>query len=196
MQKCKEVYLSLDVETDGPCPGMHSMLSLGAAAIGWDTDTHKWEMSHTFYANLEPLPECSQDHRTMEEFWKKNPEAWAAVLVDRDKPLDAMCRFRSWVASVHTMWGRRPVAVGAPAVVDYSFVRYYLLKFLKTDYPFGHRCVDVRSVASTALKLPYYEAGKSAYPKRWMKDGHRHTHISLDDAIEQGWIYARMVDDL
>lgn len=28
----KEIYVSTDVETDGPIPGPHSMLSLGSAA--------------------------------------------------------------------------------------------------------------------------------------------------------------------
>ena len=31
-----EIYVSIDVEADGPIPGDHSMLSLGAAAFSAD----------------------------------------------------------------------------------------------------------------------------------------------------------------
>lgn len=184
----------MDVETDGPCAGMNSMLSLGAAAIGWDTWERKWSRTHTFSANIEPLEGCAPDNRTMEEFWKKNPAAWDAVCKDRELPQDAMRRFRTWVASVHIMWDRRPVAVGAPATFDYTFVRYYMLKFLGTDYPFGHSCIDMKSIAATTLKLPYYDAGKRSYPKKWKSDKFSHTHIAVEDAIEQAHLWSHIVD--
>jgi hypothetical protein len=45
-----EIYISTDVETDGPIPGPHSMLSLGAAAYTADKT-----LVSTFSANLETL---------------------------------------------------------------------------------------------------------------------------------------------
>ena len=34
--KAEEIYVSTDVETDGPLPGVHSMLSIGSAAYTAD----------------------------------------------------------------------------------------------------------------------------------------------------------------
>ena len=56
----EECYVSVDVETDGPIPGVHSMLSLGAAAFDAE-----WSPRGTWSANLEPLPEAAEDPRTM-----------------------------------------------------------------------------------------------------------------------------------
>lgn len=194
MDKTKEVYISFDVETDGPCAGLNSMLSLGAAAVGWNTETHKWEVSHTFSANIKPLHDCSPDFKTMEEFWRKNPEAWKAATSNPEDAEDAMNRFRILVASVETVWGCRPTAVGAPATFDYAFVRYYMLRFLGNDYPFGHSCLDMKSVAATVLKIRYYDAGKRGYPKNWSSDKFKHTHIAVEDAIEQAYLWSHIVD--
>ena len=46
-----EIYVSTDVETDGPIPGPHSMLSLASAAF-----MHDGTRLGTFAANLETLP--------------------------------------------------------------------------------------------------------------------------------------------
>ena len=46
-----EIYVSTDVEADGPIPGPHSMLSFGSAAFFPDKTLHT-----TFSANLELLP--------------------------------------------------------------------------------------------------------------------------------------------
>ncbi len=47
----REIYVSTDVETDGPIPGPHSMLSIGSAAFLADKS-----LVGTFTANLETLP--------------------------------------------------------------------------------------------------------------------------------------------
>jgi hypothetical protein len=47
-----EVYVSADVETDGPIPGVNSMLSFGSAAYLPDKS-----LISAFTANLETLPD-------------------------------------------------------------------------------------------------------------------------------------------
>ena len=47
----KEIYFSIDVETDGPIPGPNSLLSLGAVAL----DNQGNELG-TFYRNFKTLP--------------------------------------------------------------------------------------------------------------------------------------------
>ena len=55
-----EIYVSTDVETDGPIPGVNSMLSLGSAAY-----MHDKTLISTFSANLETLPDAIADPKTM-----------------------------------------------------------------------------------------------------------------------------------
>ena len=48
-----ECDVSIDIEADGPAPGLHSKLSLGAAAL-----TSDGAVAQTFSAHLDPLPEA------------------------------------------------------------------------------------------------------------------------------------------
>ena len=67
-----EIFVSTDVETDGPIPGTYSMLSLGSAAYLADKT-----LVSTFYANLETLPGAAEHPETM-KWWKTQPRAWVA----------------------------------------------------------------------------------------------------------------------
>src|SRR5882762_2275562 len=63
----KEIYVSTDVEADGPIPGPNSMLSFGSAAY-----TGGKELIGTFSANLETLPGATADPKTA-EWWAHTP---------------------------------------------------------------------------------------------------------------------------
>ena len=39
----------------------------------------------------------------------------------------------------------------------------------------------------------YRKVGKSSLPRAWRSLEHRHTHVALDDAIEQGTLFANML---
>jgi hypothetical protein len=67
-----EIYVSTDIEADGPIPGPNSMLSLGSAAFQADGS-----QIATFSANLETLPGAAGNPETM-KWWKRHPEAWLA----------------------------------------------------------------------------------------------------------------------
>src|SRR5918997_4342397 len=94
MGRPNETYVSVDIETDGPLPGVHSMLSIGAADV---TD-----LSRTFYAELKPVSDTFV------------PDALAVSGLDRAKlaaegrdPAEAMNDFLAWVKGL----GGRPVFV-------------------------------------------------------------------------------------
>jgi hypothetical protein len=76
----KEIYVSTDVEADGPIPGPNSMLSFGSAAY-----TAGKELIGTFSANLETLPGATADPKTG-EWWAQQPEAWAACRQELEMP--------------------------------------------------------------------------------------------------------------
>src|ERR1700681_3462076 len=82
-----EIYVSTDVETDGPIPGPHSMLSFASAAYLADKT-----LVSTFSANLELLPGAAGKPDTM-EWWRQHPEAWEAARANLEEPAQAMKRY-------------------------------------------------------------------------------------------------------
>src|SRR6059058_220547 len=86
-----EIYVSTDVETDGPIPGPHSMLSFGSAAYRADKT-----LVGTFTANLETLPGAAGEPKTM-EWWKTQPEAWAEARSNLQAPAAVMPAYVGWL---------------------------------------------------------------------------------------------------
>lgn len=176
-----EIYVSTDVETDGPIPGPNSMLSLGSAAY-----TSGKVLLCTFSANLETLPGAVADSRTT-TWWATQPEAWAACRRDLETPEEAMRRYVVWLKALPD----KPVFVGYPAGFDFLFVYWYLIRFAG-ESPFSFSALDIKTYAMAVLKKDYRKTGKRAMPKHWF-DPHPHTHIALDDAIEQGALFCNML---
>src|SRR5204862_1099811 len=85
-----EVYVSTDVEADGPIPGPHSMLSFASAAYRADKT-----LLGTFTRNLATLPGAAPDPKT-EAWWRTQPEAWAACRLDPQPPAEAMRDYVAW----------------------------------------------------------------------------------------------------
>ncbi len=176
-----EIYISTDIETDGPIPGPNSMLSFGAAAFTPDK-----QMVATFEANLHTLPDAQGHPETM-EWWKTQPEAWAAHRSDLREPAEAMRAFVSWVKGLQG----RPVFVAYPAGFDFLFMYWYMIRFAG-ESPFSFSALDVKSYAMAVLKTEYRNATKRNMPKRWF-DNLPHTHKALDDAIGQGALFCNML---
>ncbi len=176
-----EIYVSTDIETDGPIPGINSMLSFGSAAYQVDKT-----LVSTFTANLEILPGAVQDPRTM-EWWKTQPEAWKACRENLQQPENAMKQYVIWLKGLKA----RPIFVGYPAGFDFTFVYWYLMRFAG-ESPFSFSALDVKTYAMALLKKEYRRTIKGNMPKHWFDD-FPHTHIALDDAIEQGALFCNML---
>jgi hypothetical protein len=176
-----EIYVSTDVESDGPIPGPNSMLSFGSAAY-----TAGKQLLATFSANLETLEGATADPNTT-QWWAKHPEAWAACRLNLEAPEPAMQRYVAWLEALPG----KPVFVGYPAGFDFLFVYWYLMRFTGGS-PFSFSALDIKTYAMALLKRDYRKSAKSAMPKHWF-DPHPHTHIALDDAIEQGALFCNML---
>lgn len=183
MPMVTEVYVSTDVETDGPIPGPHSMLSFASAAYRADKT-----LLSTFSANLEPLPGAAGHPATM-AWWKENAKAWDACRTNLEQPAVALSRYLVWVKSLPG----KPVFVAYPAGFDFLFVYWYLMRFAR-ESPFSHSALDIKTYAMAMLKTGYREATKKNMPKRWF-DEMPHTHVALDDAIEQGALFCNMLQE-
>ena len=176
-----EIYFSTDIETDGPIPGDHSMLSVGCAAYDIDGTA-----LGTFTANLLVLPEATQDPKTM-AWWATEPQAWAACRIDPQAPQQVMHALVDWVQSI-TPPKVKPVFAAWPVGFDFTFVYWYLMRFVGHS-PFSHHALDIRSFAMAYLNQSYRDSHKTILAKRLkdrLKLSRKHTHVALDDALEQG----------
>lgn len=181
--KRAEIYVSTDVEVDGPIPGPHSMLSFASAAFDADKN-----LLGTFSANLELLPGAAGHPDTL-EWWRQHPEAWAASRTDPRDPRAAMTEYAAWLESLPGL----PVFVGYPASFDFMFIYWYLISFAGRS-PFSFSALDIKTMAMTMLRKDYRRSTKSAMPKRWF-DPVPHTHVALDDALEQGRLFCNMLGE-
>jgi hypothetical protein len=180
-ESMKEIYVSTDIETDGPIPGPHSMLSFASAAY-----TAEKELVGTFSANLETLPDAKGHPSTM-AWWETQATAWAKCRKDLQSPEKAMKDYVAWLKSLPG----KPVFVAYPAAFDFMFVAWYLNKFAGEN-PFSFFALDIKSYAMAILKIPFRETVKNNMPNHWF-DELPHTHVALDDAIEQGALFCNIL---
>ena len=176
-----EVYVSTDVEVDGPIPGPHSMLSFGSAAYLADKT-----LVSTFAANLENLAGASGHPETI-AWWTQHPEAWQASRRDLRPPADALADYVRWLEGLPG----EPVFVGYPAAFDFMFVYWYLMRFVGRS-PFSFSALDIKTMAMVMLRKDYRRCTKNNLPKRWF-DALPHSHVAVRDAIEQGALFCNML---
>jgi hypothetical protein len=179
-----EVYISTDIESDGPIPGPHSMLSLGAAAY-----LPSGTLVSTFSVNLETLQGAQGESDTM-EWWSKRPKEWEECRKDQKPPKEAMTSYVDWV----NQQPGRPVFVGYPATFDFAFTYWYLIKFVG-ESPFSFSALDIKSYACAKLGIEFRQTTKKNMPKRWFQGLPKHTHVAVDDAVEQGALFCRILQE-
>lgn len=105
-----EVYVSTDIESDGPIPGPNSMLSFASVAF-----TSGGEEIGEFTANLDLLPGAVPDPETM-AWWEKQGTAYARTRENTEGPAEAMARYTRWLSRLPG----KPVFVGYPAGFDFT----------------------------------------------------------------------------
>jgi len=185
-----EIYVSVDIEADGPIPAMNSMKSLGAAPFVLDPQNPRgWRMlDTTFKVNLFDLPGATPDPNTM-EWWKGQPEAWAAATSDQQPPEDAMKAFKKWLLKLPG----KPVVMGYPVTYDFMWMYWYLIRFTGFPAPCGFQGMDLKTMARDRLGRDFRAATKRNMPRSWFKGAPPHTHDALDDAIGQGVLGMNML---
>jgi len=184
VKQTNEIYVSTDIEADGPIPGPHSMLSIASAAYLAD----KTEVA-TFSANLDTLPGAAPHPNTM-KWWEQFPEAWAACRRDTRPPGEVMAGYVAWLKAL----GGRTVFVGWPASWDFMWVYWYLVRFTG-ERPFRENAIDLRSYAMGMRRTSFQHTTRTYLPKRWFDEGLPHTHVALDDAREQGAVFCNMLQE-
>lgn len=150
--------VSMDVESDGPCPGVHSMICFGAVIV-------ENGLQRTFYGQLKPIS----------DIWV--PEALAVSGFTREDtmkfadPYDTMLEFEMWLNK--NMDGKRPIFWSDNNGYDFAFINYYFWKYLNRN-PFGWSSANIGS---------FYKGqqGDLYSSFRHLRDT-KHTHHPVDDA--------------
>ena len=150
-------YFSVDIEADGPAPGLYSMISFGAVVV-------EPGLNNTFYAEIKPISDC----------WI--PDALAVSGFTREQtmefvdPIIAMTRFEEWILKSSK---GRPIFIADNPGFDFSFINYYFHAFLNRN-PFGFSSRRIGDLYC-GMKLDAFAKWKH------MRDT-KHSHNALDDA--------------
>lgn len=181
-----QIYVVVDIETDGPVPGIYSMLSIGAVA---STST---EEVASFYEKITPLPGAQQYKDTM-EWWKKNPDAWKEATTGAREAGVVIADFCQWVKDL----GKTPVFVASPLVFDFGFVNWYIEKFADSnpfsDYTDVQRTLDLASFTAGKFDLPLGRSRRSQLPETLLAGMPDHSHTAIDDARGYGVMLRNML---
>ena len=192
-KRIREFYISVDVEADGPCPGVNSMLQLGA--VFYDAEGNVLD---EYLINIAPIDGGVQDPDTM-KWWAeqeaKNPGLWASMTKDRVPPKLAMERFQSKVRKWAAELKCSPLVAAYPSGYDFTWLYWYLCKFLGQSCV-GFSALDMKTLAMSLLKDTYHNSSKKRWPKTWRNPDLRHTHNALADAKEQGYSFFMMMHQL
>lgn len=183
MKKHPKLFISTDIETDGPHIGKNSMRSFASEALCPTT----LKVISRFSINLKPLPHASENHQTVEVFFKGQfPNAWADLNQNPQDPAVAMKKYLFWLDSLNSddLW-----FVAAPISFDKSWVNWYLKEFcwnnmsgaIKT--PFNFRDFDILSWECGLLGADPSEHDILIYPDEWASPL-PHTHIAREDVAK------------
>jgi len=152
-------FYVVDVESDGPCPGLYSMVCFGAVKV-------TPELNETFYGQTCPI---SSDYV---------PDALAVSGFSREEhsnfhtPEMTMRMFQKWVEK--TTDGR-PTFISDNNGFDWQWINYYFHRYVG-DNPFGFSSRRIGDLYCGMVK----DAGKNRDWKRLRKT--THTHNPVDDA--------------
>jgi hypothetical protein len=187
-ERTVDVYFSADVETDGPIPGVFSILSFGLVYAGtFDGQSYSRPdvFKEGFYRELRPISDSFQQ------------DALEVNRLDRDRlkvegadPVVAMTEAAGWVRSI--AGSGNPVLVAYPLCFDWAWLYWYFIRFSKLGSPFNHsRCFDIKTAFAIKASLPIAKASRSRL-LAMLRPNRPHTHHALDDATEQAEIFANI----
>ena len=173
-----EVFISVDVETSGPVPGLYALLSIGACVVDQE--------DKTFYIEL-----CPPDKALI------LPGAVAATGIDMDRlrkegtdPAIAVAEFASWIRQVSG--NTRPIFVAFNAPFDWSFVNDLFVR-AGIDNPFGYTALDMKAFYMGLSGCSWDETRSSRLPEALQPSPVREHH-ALDDAVAQAMVFGKMLN--
>lgn len=152
-------WIVVDVEGDGPAPGLGSMVCFGAVVV-------EPGLSRTFYGQTAPITDIFvETSLAISGFTRRQHEAFPW-------PLETMVAFSAWLRSIST---DRLTFVSDNPAYDWQWINYYLHRFTDRN-PFGFSARRIGDLYAGWKG----DAGKSNDWKRMRETAHSHNPV--DDA--------------
>ena len=149
----------VDVEADGPAPGLYSMVSFGAVILSED-------LNKTFYGQCRPI----EDANWIPEALKVSGHSREEVMTFPE-PEIAMQAFASWIQK-HSKG--RAIFWADNNGFDWQFINYYFHRYYGSN-PFGFSSQNINSLYKGITRDLF------ASFKHLRKT--KHTHHPVDDAV-------------
>jgi hypothetical protein len=151
-------YIITDIEADGPCPGLYSMVSFSSIVVEPSLD-------RVFFSEIKPISQ------------KWVPEALKVSGYTREQcydfpePEGVMKKYVEWLETIRGK-NERLMFVSDNVGFDWQFINYYLWKYTEGN-PFGHTSQNLGDL--------YKGMQKNCFDSFKHLRKTRHTHDPRDD---------------
>lgn len=187
MSETRATYFCVDIECNGPVPGLYDMVSLAAVEVIPDDDG-ELRLGESIVLMMKP-----QAPRF---------DARAAAIHGLDQAMlrrDGLSRsefcsqLAAWVEA-RTRPGTEPVFVGHNAPFDWSFVAHAYAEEERAN-PFGYKALCTKAMATGALGVHWLDSGKENLAGRLglPQEDLSQKHDALYDARYQAHILIRLL---
>ena len=153
------VYISVDVETDGPIPGDYSMVWFGAVVV-------RPGLRETFEGRLKPISEKYDPDRL------KISNLTRAETLTFNEPVEVLIQFRDWIVA-QSERSTRVFFISDNNGFDWQFVNWYFHHFLGEN-PFGYSSQNLGSLYKGLVRDMFQNFKHLRQTE--------HTHNPVDDA--------------
>lgn len=158
MAEDRVTWFCVDLEANGPVPGLYDMVSLGAVVVAPD-ERGALAIGPSIYLEIQPQAP------------RLDPKAAAIHGLDQARlkaeglpRREAALALAAWVAR-HTRPGTEPAFVGHNAPFDWSFVAWtYAAEELPN--PFGYKALCTKALSAGVLDLHWLDTGKEILAQR------------------------------
>ncbi|MCC7380902.1 MAG: hypothetical protein IT384_03680 [Deltaproteobacteria bacterium] len=182
-------YFSADIESSGPAPGIHNLLSVGFTHVR--RFEGRYQLFEDFY--LEVRPEFGGYFEPAMAIHGLDPER----LKREGVPVkDAMHRINNWVKKQQKHPKDRPIFVAQNAPFDWMFIAWHYA-WAEVPNPFGHSALDVKALAMGQLNVAWNQTSLKqiaamlpGVPPRDPKD----LHHAGADARYQALVFAALMN--
>lgn len=183
-----KLYLSFDIEADGPSPCLNNMLSLGICGM-----TETGEIVYKYCENIKQLDNHVIDPDTKSEFWDKNPELWIKVNENQISCVVAMQKLSDDLLELHGK-GYTFTWIAMPAAYDWQWLNYYWNYAAKNcadmkGQKLGFKAECLSTAWNTYIKLTKKNRAESNELWESVYGVNPSKHNAYYDALHQGNVY-------
>ena len=192
----ERVFLSFDIEADGPSPSVNSMIALGVCVVRANdkvviniNDEKEWLIEKKdFY--FTPLIDKEVDKNTYDEFWSKHLDVYNHIMKNGRDAFVVTNEFIVWYQNLTVKYDVKWIA--NPAAFDWQWVNAYVHAYVagaKSIIPYTATCISSTRKTLKRMGVDFSDMNQRVekYPL---------THNPSDDAIRQAVMYMWMQTEI